>query len=231
MNEIKCEVTKSINVFIKAKDELNDLHQPLYAINWFSTKLEWMYHLYNFLASKSLTKIGGKGFFKGKITRTILDEKNSRRDLILIVRYPNGNSFKALMEGFIFKIVSLFRMAAVKEFSFGFTQKQAESNSSLNEKLHYVVHHFKIIDEANYPDFNRFLTNEITIKYSGKMIAELENRTKGRETEKIPNIMDGIVIYESKSEETILKMIAKNEYQAIIKNLDSSFIGTVNRIL
>ena len=63
------------------------------------------------------------------------------------------------------------------------------------------------------------------------MIAELENRTKGKEDEKVPNIMDGIVIYESTSEEIILNMIAQNEYQTIVKGLDSSFIGTVNRIL
>jgi len=60
MNEIKCEITKSTNVYIKAKTPSVDLNEPLYAINWFSTKLEWMYHLYNFLASKSLKKVFSK---------------------------------------------------------------------------------------------------------------------------------------------------------------------------
>ena len=231
MNEIKCEVTKSVNVFIKTKDANANLDTPLYAINWFSAKFAWLYHLYNFLANKSLTKIGGKGFFKGEITKTILDENKSRRDLILIVRYPNGNSFKALMEDTYFKIVSLLRMAAVKDFSFGFTQKQTKSTSTLGEELKYVVHHFKTTNQADYPDFDKFLTDEVTIKYSGKMIAALITKQKNKPAEKVPNIMDGIVIYESKSEEIILNMIAKNEYQKIVKSLDSSFIGTVKRVL
>ena len=43
------------------------------------------------------TQIGGKAFFKGKITKTILDESKAARELILIVYYPSGNNFKALM--------------------------------------------------------------------------------------------------------------------------------------
>ena len=231
MNEIKCKITKSIDVFIKAKKAEVNLNQPLYAVNWFSTKVAWVYHFYNFLASKSVKKIGGEGFFKGKIVKTILDKNNSRRDLILIVRYPNGNGFKNLMEDTYFKIVSLFRMIAVKDFSFGFTSKQSISESKLNDNLFYVVHHFKTTNEMIYAQFDKFLSKDVSIKYSGKMIAELQSKKVDKKVEKVPNIMDGIVIYESKSEEKILNMITKNEYQEIIKGLDSSFIGTVKRIL
>jgi len=73
MNEIKCEITKSTNVYIKAKTPSVDLNEPLYAINWFSTKLEWMYHLYNFLASKSLKKVvEAKDFLKEKSPKLFL---------------------------------------------------------------------------------------------------------------------------------------------------------------
>ena len=230
MNEIKCEVTKSINVFIKAKNADVNLNEPLYAVNWFSTKVTWIYHLYNILAKKSLTKIGGEGFFKGEIKKTILDEAQGKRDLILIVRYPSANSFKGLMQNTYFKIVSLLRMVAVKEFSFGFTNKQLGNDSSLNEGLCYVVHHFKTNNETIYTRFNESLTNGVSIKYSGKMAAELYSK-KEEEITEVPNIMDGIVIYESKSEEPILNMIEGKQYQEIIKTLDSSYIGTVNRIL
>jgi len=230
MNEIKCEVTKSINVFIKAKNADVNLNEPLYAVNWFSTKVTWIYHLYNILAKKSLTKIGGEGFFKGEIKKTILDEAQGKRDLILIVRYPSANSFKGLMQNTYFKIVSLLRMVAVKEFSFGFTNKQSGNDSSLNEGLCYVVHHFKTNKETIYTRFNESLTNGVSIKYSGKMAAELYSK-KEEEITEVPNIMDGIVIYESKSEEPILNMIEGKQYQEIIKTLDSSYIGTVNRIL
>ena len=230
MNEIKCEVTKSIHVFIKAKNKAVNLNEPLYAVNWFSSKRAWVYHLYNKLASRSVQKIGGKGFFKGKVTKTILDQNNSRRDLILIVHYPNAISFKNLMENTYFKIVSLLRMAAVKDFSFGFTHKKDVSDSSLNENLHYLIHHFKTDNEAIYERFNEFLSEDIGIKYSGKMVAELYTEKENRIT-RVPNIIDGIVIYESKTETSILDMVAKKEYQEFIKTLDSSFIGTIKRIL
>ena len=231
MNEIKCEVTKSINVFIKAKNTNANLNEPLYAVNWFSTKVTWIYHLYNVLAKKSLTKVGGEGFFKGEITKTILDENNGKRDLILIVRYPSAHSFKGLMENSYFKIVSLLRMAAVKDFSFGFTSKQLGNESSLNDNLSYVVHHFKTTNETIYSSFNEVLTDDVSIKYTGEMVAELYSKPVDKEIKEVPNIMDGIVIYESKSETPILNMIEGKQYQEIIKGLDSSYIGTVKRIL
>ena len=230
MNEIKCNVTKSINVFIKAKDESVDLNQPLYAVNWFSSKIAWVYHLYNMLASRSVKKVGGEGFFKGKIVKTILDQNNSRRDLILIVRYPNGTGFKNLMENTYFKIVGLLRVAAVKKFSFGFTSKQMVSESSLKDNLYYVVHHFKTTNKAIYTRFNELVNDTISIKYSGKMVAELYSKKNDKEVTEVPNIMDGIVIYQSKTEGVLLDMIAKSEYQELITTLDSSYIGTVKRI-
>lgn len=233
MNEITCNVTKSTKVLIKAKAPEVDLNEPLYAINWFSTKLEWMYHLYNMLASKSVKKIGGKAFFKGKVTQTILDEKNKARELILIIKYPGGKGFKALMENTYFKIVSLFRMAAVKNFSFGFTQKQIASESSLKDSLAYAIHHFEVaaITPSFFSQFEKLLKNNVKIKYAGKMVAELVTKTKGKEDEHVPNIMDGVVIFESEKEKDILDIIASPEYQSLIKTLEGSYIGTLNRIL
>lgn len=233
MNEIKCDVTKSTKVLIKAKAKAVDLNEPLYAINWFSTKTEWVYHFYNFLASRSVLKIGGKAFFKGKIEKTILDENNASRELILIVYYPSGNNFKHLMESTYFKLVSVFRMLSVKKFSFGFTQKQIASESNLEDHLAYVVHHFKtsIIEPSFFNQFEVLLKGNIKITYAGKMIASLITKTENKEEERVPNLMDGIVIFESGDESEILRMIASEEYQSLIKELDTSYIGTLKRTL
>lgn len=233
MNEITCNVTKSTKVLIKANDPAVNLNEPLYAINWFSTKMEWVYHFYNLLASKSVVKIGGKAFFKGKITKTILDEKNKARDLILIIYYPGGNNFKALMESTYFKVVSIFRMLSVKKFSFGFTQKQLVSDSLLTNNLAYVVHHFKApeVTSSFFSQFESLLTENVKIKYAGKMVADLVTKTKDQEAESIPNVMDGIIIFESEKESDILNIIASPEYQSLIKSLGGSYIGTLNRIL
>jgi len=135
------------------------------------------------------------------------------------------------MENTYFKIVSLFRMLAVKDFSFGFTHKQTANDSNLNENLAYVIHHFKTTDKTIYAKFNALLDNPIKIKYMGKMVAELFSQQTNEEAKQIPNIMDGIVVFEAQSEDIILKMIEKDAYQTIITTLDSSYIGTVNRIL
>ena len=138
-NEIQCKLTKSTTVLIRAKTPEIALDEPLYAINWFSTKVAWLYHLYNLLASKSVAKVGGKGFFKGEITQTVLDEAQVARTLILIVRYPSGHQFKALMQRSYFKLVSLLRLQSVKDFSFGFTQKKiSEEDSQVSDGLSSV---------------------------------------------------------------------------------------------
>lgn len=233
MNEIQCDITKSTKVLIKANTPTVKLNEPLYAINWFSTRMEWLYHLYNFLALKSVLKIGGKAFFKGKITKTILDESFAERELILIVYYPSGNNFKALMEGTYFKIVSLFRMLSVKEFSFGFTQKQLSSSSTLESNLNYVIHHFKTasIDDSFFTQFETLLSANIKITYAGKMVAGLVTETINKETEYIPNLMDGVIIFESEEETDILDLIVSPEYKSLINTLDTSYIGTLKRIL
>jgi len=233
MNEIKCDITNATKAFIRGKSELVNLQEPLYAINWFSTKAEWLYHFYNFLAYKSVLKIGGKAFFKGKIERTILDENNISREFILIVKYPNGNGFKQLMETTYFKLVSIFRMLAVKEFSFGFTHKQLASKSSLDDELAYVVHHIKTseIDSFLFSKFEDVLEEEIKITYAGKIVANLVTKTENKKEECVPNLIDGLVIFECKEEANILKMIASDEYQSLIKTLDSSYIGTLKRII
>ena len=88
--EIRGKVTSKIDVVIRATREEINLEEPFYAINWFSTKVEWLYHFYNFLAIRSVKKIGGIAFFKAKVTETIVDDADARRDLILIVHYPGG---------------------------------------------------------------------------------------------------------------------------------------------
>lgn len=233
MNEIACNITNSTKVLIKAKSSAVDLNEPLYAVNWFSTKMEWAYHFYNILASRSVTKIGGKAFFKGKVIKTILDENSTARELILIIQYPGGNKFKALMESTYFKVVSVFRMLSVKKFSFGFTQKQLVSDSALTNNLAHAVHHFKAanITPSFFSQFEALLTENVQIKYAGKMVADLVTHTKGKEADPVPNIMDGIVIFESEKESNILDIITSPKYQSLIKTLDGSYIGTLNRIL
>jgi len=234
MNQIQCQVTKSTQVLIRGRNSEVDLNSPIYAVNWFSTKVEWLYHLYNVLASKSVLKIGGRAFFKGKITQTILDEKSTARELLLIVRYPRAQNFKTLIESTYFKIVSILRIASVKDFSFGFTHKAFSNPASTSkDKLFYAVHHFQVskVDASIFNTINVLSGTTVTIKYAGLMVADLLSKKESHDPRQVPNIMDGLVLYEAENGDDITAMFASQAYKTLIENLDSSYIGFIKRTL
>lgn len=231
--EIRGKLTSKIDVLIRATQDDINLEKPLYAINWFSTKVEWIYHLYNFLAVGSVRKIGGRAFFKAKVKETILDEAKGRRDLLLIVRYPGGQNFMSLMESTYFKIVSVFRVMSVTKFTFGFTHKlEAETNSTKKDGLHYAVHHFK--GDKGSMDFiqniKKVLPSDITIKYAGHMVATLNSQEKGKEVQQIPNLMDALIIFQSANENALRTLFDSEAYQKAQKSLQSSHISLLDRI-
>ena len=63
------------------------------------------------------------------------------------------------------------------------------------------------------------------------MVAGLVTETTNKEKEYIPNLMDGVIIFESEEESNILNLVASPEYKTLIKTLDTSYIGTLKRIL
>jgi hypothetical protein len=232
-NEIRAKVTNKVDVIIRANQPNIDLDEPFYAINWFSTKTEWIYHLYNALAGRSVRKIGGTAFFKGKVTETILDDLKTRRDLILIVRYPGGQNFKQLMESTYFKMVSIFRVLSVKKFSFGFTHKLEVDNDSKKEnEFYYAIHHFKSKETAveAMDKIKEFLPNNITIKYAGYVIATLNSQEKNKPIQQIPNLMDGLFIFQSNDKKSLGSLFASDDYKTFLETFESSHISLLNRI-
>ena len=232
-NEIRAKVTSKVDVIIRANQPNIDLDEPFYAINWFSTKTEWIYHLYNALAGRSVRKIGGTPFFKGKTTETILDDLESRRDLILIVQYPGGQNFKQLMESTYFKMVSIFRVLSVSKFTFGFTHKlKVDNDSKTEDGLHYAIHHFKSKKERveALDQLMKLLPNSITIKYAGHVIATLNSQEKNKPIHQIPNLMDGLYIFQSTDKKSLPSLFASDDYKDFLKTFESSHISLLNRI-
>ncbi len=231
--EIRGKVTSNIDVLIRATQPAINLDEPFYAINWFSTKVEWLYHFYNFLAIRSVKKIGGIAFFKAKVTETIIDDADGRRDLILIVHYPGGQQFKSLMESTYFKIVSIFRVFSVKKFTFGFTHKLvADPISKKEDNLFYAIHHYKTNKDKkeNLQAVQAILPEDITIKYAGQVIATLNSQEKNKPVEPIPNLMDGLFIFQSSKEDSLQSLFATKGYKAVLETLQSSHISLLNRI-
>jgi len=232
-SEISVTVTSKIDVIIRTNGPDINLDEPFYAVNWFSTKVEWLYTFYNFLALRSVKKVGGTAFFKARVTETILDESKGRRDLILIVRYPSGLNFKSLMESTYFKVVSIFRVLSVSKFTFGFTHKLASDPDSQKEDgLHYAIHHF-ISDqsgEATLQSIQNILPNSISIKYAGNTIATLISKEKNKLERQVPNLMNGLFIFQSSNENNLRTFFASNAYQEYLGTLQSSHISFLNRI-
>ncbi len=231
--EIRGKVISNTHVLIRANAEGVNLNEPFFAINWFSTKVEWMYHFYNFLASRSVVKVGGKPFFKAKVTETLVDTSNSRRDLILIVRYPNGEQFKSLMQSTYFIMVSVFRIFAVSNFTFGFTHKmEADDKSQKSDSLHYALHHFKA--EKNTGEIlqkiKQITPASISTKYTGQMVANLYSQEKDNEPEQIPNLMDAIVVFQSPSEQELRSLLTSAAYQEILEMTPTNHVSFLNRI-
>ena len=231
--EIRAKVTSKVEVIIRTNQPNVNLDEPFYAINWFSTKTEWIYHLYNALAGRSVRKIGGLAFFKGKVTETILDDLKTRRDLLLIVRYPGGQNFKQLMESTYFKMVSIFRVLSVSKFTFGFTHPLERVNDSKKEDgLHYAIHHFK--SNKNKMEvletLQQILPKNISIKYAGHVIATLNSQEKNKPIHQIPNLMDGLYIFQSTDKESLRNFFSTENYKTFLETLESSHISLLNRI-
>lgn len=231
--EIKAKVTSKIDVLIRATQPDVNLDEPFYAINWFSTKTEWLYHFYNFLAVRSVRKIGGIPFFKASVSETILDEEEGRRDLILIVRYPSGQNFMSLMTSTYFKMVSIFRILSVSKFTFGFTHKiEVNSVSKKKDGLHYAIHHFKSDKNGKeiFQQLQEIMPANISVKYGGHIVATLNSQEKNKSVEQIPNLMDGLYIFQANEEVQLREFLESNPYKIFIENLQSSHISLLNRI-
>ena len=231
--EISGKVTNNIDVLIRANRVGVNLNEPFYAINWFSTKMEWMYHLYNFLAARSVIGVGGTPFFKAKVTETIVDTSNSKRELLLIVRYPGGQQFKSLMQSTYFKMVSVFRIFAVANFTFGFTHKlAADEISKKSDGLYYALHHFKSDNrvEEILQKIQQLMPASITSKYAGQMIANLYSQEKNKEPDQIPNLMDAIVVFQAQTEEELRAFLSSASYRTILDMTPTNHVSFLNRI-
>ena len=120
-SHVERNVTKKLRIRIRGEEAL--LNGPLFAINWFDTRIAAIYHLYNLLAGPRAFKVGAKALFKGKVEDTIYGNPKLQRSYLLIVNYPSANNFLDLASDKIFQIFSVLRIAAVKRFSFILQQR------------------------------------------------------------------------------------------------------------
>ena len=98
--------------------------------------------------------------------------------------------------------------------------------------MHYAIHHFKS-DKKGEEIFNQLqqiLPTEITVKYGGHIIATLNSQEANKSVEQIPNLMDGVYIFQSPDETNLRDFLTSEAYQKFIESLQSSHISLLNRI-
>ena len=228
MNELIAKITSDSSVAIRSHNPQESLSQNLYAINWFNASPAWLYHLYNKLASRSVIKVGGRPLFKANVTESLLSDKG-KRQILLVVKYPDGNAFKKLLESTYFKLVSVLRIMAVKRFTFSFTKPIGDIKIEQRYAC-YALHHFNNRDLDTLLPRIRTELEDIDIIYAGSTFAHLYRQTKGKKEVLLKNVVDRLVIFGSSSEERLKKVLQSDRYLSHYDKQAPGYISLINRI-
>lgn len=237
---IKQEVIFGNFALIKQVKKDASLDCPVYAVNWFDTRMKWMYDFYNLLAAKSVFKIGGKVFFKGQVVKKLLGAVEDSRNMLLIVNYPSEIRFLDLMKDKFFILVSVLRELAVRDFSFGFTVRLdsqdplPEKRSNFEKSKSYAMHYFRTDKPLSefLPRLNEIASaTAVKIHYAGQISSLLFSENKlGKETP-VPCLMDGILLYEADKDSPLEALVAGESYRQEIAKLGSSYIALLKRTM
>jgi len=229
--EITEKIMGNTEAKIIARGPEYSLEDPVHAINWFDTRSLFLYNIYNLLASRSVFKVKGKPIVKGRISKTLHGEVNSRRDVLLIVSYPSPLNFLKMLKSTYFQLVSILRLFAVRNFTFSFTHPTTEVNAQPDPKKSkaYLIHHF------NGPDISTEIVkltkeHDINILYSGKLSSRVGTGTKDQ-IKMIPCLLDGLVVLQAEDEKILEHFAARDDYKQIINQTESSYVGLFKRIL
>lgn len=228
---VVANVTKTTNVIIRPKSSTTHLPKPLVAVNWFSTKTAWIYHLYNTLAGIQVKKVAGKGIFKGKIMETLWGDSQLEREFLLIVQYPTALQFKKLMENSFFKLVSVLRVIAVKDFTFGFFD--IKTKEELPQKNAYAVHHFTYAQQDGATEALDHLLkqNKVSLFFKGEIAANLIVQKQDEPEKQAPCIMDGVCVFSAMETSVLHHFLCSESFQNYQKQFKTTYVGMLERML
>ena len=237
---ITARITANLRVLITALRTDFKLDQPVYALNWFNSRSLWLYNFYNFLAARSVLKVGGVPLFKARVATTLYGDDADHRSVVLIVRYPGISQFKNMLETRYFQLVSVIRSLAVAQFTFGFStrtdiQDDGEFNqhNRISDSHIYVIHHYRVSDQVSgIAERAAALaaTHQLKLAFSSRVSARLYSQKDSRPPVAVETIMDGCMILQADSQSQIDQWVASTGYKQLLATTDSSFVATLNRI-
>ncbi len=227
------KIMGTTSVYIQSVDRNVPLSLPVYAINWFNTNWLWLYNFYNLLALHSLKKVGGKAYFKGRVIDVLQGDITLQREMLLIVWYPGADHFIRMMESTYFKLVSIFRILSVKNFTFGFTQRKDSQKAVVNAEKNkfYAIHHYRAENDLLRRLEDIIQEQDIEIYFAGRISSLLFSGDNLQPTEQIPCLMTNLLVLRADSLEQLKNLVQLDDYQVAIKETESTFIAILDRML
>lgn len=235
---IERQVTKGTKLVVQGSKQA--LHNPLFAINWFDTRVSWIYHLYNHLSASRLYKIGGKVFFKGKVTRMIAGDASLARRYLLIVNYPSAEHFLDLAADRLFQLFSVLRIIAVKNFSFVMhqriegrqlmsDQRQPWAASNAYALLHFVTNE-PIADVVS--TLREIASDDsIHVHFASQQAATLAVQTGSDPIQNMPFVTQNVVILEASHASELAELVDGKKFRQLTSSFQNFYAGTVTRLL
>ena len=232
-DSIRAMITGKLYVEIDRLSNQTPWTQEIHAVNWFNTRWLPLYNFYNSVANRSVLAVGGTPIFKGRLTKTLVGSDQDLRNVLLIVKYPSPVSFQTMLENTYFKIVSLLRTAAVKQFTFCFTKRiNGSKNFPLENQVYsYAIHHFRGHEHVNVLALEALLPEEVELIFSSVKTHKLKTVKSDGESTPIPDLMDGVLLYRTINSSRLEDMVASKSYLSLIEQTDSSFIGLLDRLI
>ena len=237
---LKEEIAFGHYALIKSVKENESFRDPVYAINWFNTNAKWIYNFYNLLAARSVFKIGGKVFFKGEWVKTLRGTDEDSRSMLLIVNYPSALKFLELVKDRYFQLISIFRIMAVRNFSFGFTDRLdsekdwENTGSDFDRSKAYAIIHFKATQllSEHLPEIKNIAeSHDVKIYYVGQISSLLYSGNRSGEETQVPCLLDGLILLEGNNCSQLEAMVIAPQYQELSAQFESSYIALLKRTM
>ncbi|MFK7778772.1 MAG: hypothetical protein QM501_11760 [Gimesia sp.] len=233
---IERKITSSTTIVLRGTDAVAGT--PLFAINWFNTRWAGLYHFYNFLAASSLFRIGGKVFFKGRVIEMLRGDPSLARDHLLIVNYPSADAFLNLVAGRYFQIISVFRMLAVRDFSFVFHRRVngpsilKEERQIFDESKAYAILLFRSSSplteclQALEP-----VLSEQSIHFSSERSVTMTIEGKNGKSQEMPYVTEKVLLFVADDISTLKQMLTLDQFTQAIAGFHDVFLATIRRTM
>ena len=233
------DITGSLRAEIVGNPD--DINGPLYAINWFDTRLAFVYHFYNLLAAARVFRVGARVMFKGKCKQTISGDSELARQFLLIVNYPSGTKFMDLLADRFFQLTSVFRIMAVKQFSFVFHKRREihgtpEPGKPFDSNDCYALLHIDGSDDRTFDDRLAELddiaaSHQVEIFFAGSGTGQVVLVDKSGKRDPMPFITQSTVLFKTADPQLMAQLFDSAAMQEFLAAVPGHFVSYIKRTM